>query len=110
MSSDVFDEARRSRTTVANSVADFPAICSSVVVILSPVRSRWRWTNAAEQIRVNCICPAIVETELVEQFISKTPDPEAARKQRVALHPIGRFGTPEDIAPMAVYLASDESA
>jgi NAD(P)-dependent dehydrogenase (short-subunit alcohol dehydrogenase family) len=66
--------------------------------------------HAAEQIRVNCICPAIVETELVEQFISKAPDPEAARKQRVALHPIGRFGKPEDIAPMAVYLASDESA
>jgi NAD(P)-dependent dehydrogenase (short-subunit alcohol dehydrogenase family) len=66
--------------------------------------------HAAEQIRVNCICPAIVEAELVEQFISKAPDPEAARKQRVALHPIGRFGKPEDIAPMTVYLASDESA
>ena len=47
---------------------------------------------------------------MVEQFISKTPDPEAARKQRVALHPIGRFGKPEDIAPMAVYLASDGAA
>jgi NAD(P)-dependent dehydrogenase (short-subunit alcohol dehydrogenase family) len=66
--------------------------------------------HAAEQIRVNCICPAIVETELVEKFISQAPDPEAARKQRQALHPIGRFGKPEDIAPMAVYLASDESA
>ena len=66
--------------------------------------------HAAEQIRANCICPAIVETELVEQFISEAPDPEAARKQRVAPHPIGRFGKPEDIAPMAVYLASEESA
>ncbi len=65
--------------------------------------------HAAEQIRVNCICPGIVETELVEKFISQAPDPEAVRKQRVALHPIGRFGQPEDIAPMAVYLASDES-
>lgn len=66
--------------------------------------------HAAEQIRVNCICPAIVETELVEKFISQAPDPEAVRKQRVALHPIGRFGKPEDIAPMAVYLGSDESS
>jgi len=66
--------------------------------------------HAAEQIRVNCICPAIVETELVAKFIAQAPDPEAARKQRLALHPLGRFGQPEDIAPMAVYLASDESA
>lgn len=65
--------------------------------------------HAAEQIRVNCICPAIVETELVEKFISQAPDPGVARKQRQALHPMGRFGQPEDIAPMAVYLASDES-
>jgi NAD(P)-dependent dehydrogenase (short-subunit alcohol dehydrogenase family) len=66
--------------------------------------------HAAEQIRVNAICPGIVETELVAQFITSAPDPEAARKQRVALHPLGRFGKPEDIAYMAVYLASDESA
>lgn len=66
--------------------------------------------HAPEQIRVNCICPGIVETELVERFISQAPDPEAARKQRIALHPLGRFGKPEDIAPLAIYLAGDESA
>jgi NAD(P)-dependent dehydrogenase (short-subunit alcohol dehydrogenase family) len=65
---------------------------------------------AAEQIRVNCICPAIVATELVEGFISEAPDPETVRRQRIGLHPLGRFGQPEDIAPMAVYLASDESS
>lgn len=66
--------------------------------------------HAGEQIRINCICPAVVETELVAKFITQAPDPEAARQARIALHPIGRFGKPEDIAPMAVYLASDESA
>jgi NAD(P)-dependent dehydrogenase (short-subunit alcohol dehydrogenase family) len=66
--------------------------------------------HAAENIRVNCICPGIVETELVSEFITKAPDPEAARKQRVGLHPLGRFGNPEEIAYLAVYLASDESA
>lgn len=65
---------------------------------------------AHEQIRVNCICPGIVDTELVAQFINNAPDPEAMRKQRIALHPMGRFGQPEDIAHAAVYLASDESA
>jgi NAD(P)-dependent dehydrogenase (short-subunit alcohol dehydrogenase family) len=63
-----------------------------------------------DKIRVNCICPGIVETEMVAGFINNTPDPEAARRQRVELHPIGRFGKPQDIANCAVYLASDESS
>jgi NAD(P)-dependent dehydrogenase (short-subunit alcohol dehydrogenase family) len=66
--------------------------------------------HAHEQIRVNCIAPGIVDTELVAKFVNNAPDPEAMRKQRVALHPLGRFGQPEDIAHAAVYLASDESA
>src|SRR5258708_5187515 len=61
--------------------------------------------HAAENIRVNCICPGIVETEMVEKFNTD----EAARRQRVALHPMGCFGQPEDIASAAVFLASDES-
>jgi NAD(P)-dependent dehydrogenase (short-subunit alcohol dehydrogenase family) len=61
--------------------------------------------HAAENIRVNCICPGIVETEMVAKFSTD----ENARKQRVALHPMGRFGQPEDVASAAVFLASDES-
>jgi NAD(P)-dependent dehydrogenase (short-subunit alcohol dehydrogenase family) len=63
-----------------------------------------------DKIRVNCICPGIVATEMVAGFINNAPNPEAARKQRLDLHPIGRFGTPQDIGNCAVYLASDESS
>lgn len=66
--------------------------------------------HAAEKIRVNAICPGFVETELTDAVINRAPDPDAALKQRIAVHPMGRVGQPEDIAGLAVYLASDESS
>ena len=66
--------------------------------------------HAQDNIRVNCVCPAIVETEMALLSLSKARDPEAARRQRIAELPLGRFGKPEDIALMALYLASDESS
>jgi NAD(P)-dependent dehydrogenase (short-subunit alcohol dehydrogenase family) len=66
--------------------------------------------HAAEGIRVNCICPAIVETELVRQVLEATPDPEATRRSRIAQIPLGRLGQPEDVAQLALFLASDESS
>ncbi len=66
--------------------------------------------HAHEKIRVNCICPSIVETDLVKGLFTKAADPEALRRARVAQIPLGRMGQPEDAAQMAVYLASDESS
>ena len=61
---------------------------------------------ARHGIRVNGIVPGTIETTLTRRL---TEDPEA-RARLVALHPIGRIGTPEDMAGIAVFLASDESA
>jgi len=61
-------------------------------------------------IRCNAICPGWIETEMVEDYIAHLPDPAAARANIEGLHPIGRTGSPADIASLAVWLASDESA
>lgn len=66
--------------------------------------------HGPENIRVNAICPSFIETELTAKAINNTPDPAAARRERVAAHPIGRLGNPEDVAGLAVYLAGDESS
>lgn len=66
--------------------------------------------HAAEGIRVNCVCPSIVDTELVQGLFATQPDPEAARRARAQAIPLGRFGQPVDVAQLAVFLASDESA
>jgi NAD(P)-dependent dehydrogenase (short-subunit alcohol dehydrogenase family) len=66
--------------------------------------------HAHEGVRVNCICPSIVETELVRGLFDASPEKEAAKRARVATIPLGRMGQPEDVAEMAVYLASKESS
>ena len=57
-------------------------------------------------IRTNAICPGPVETPLLMDWLVKD---DAAKKLRLARNPTGRFGKPEEIVHMAVYLASDES-
>jgi 2-keto-3-deoxy-L-fuconate dehydrogenase len=63
----------------------------------------------AKGIRCNCICPGTVDTPSLQDRINAFPDPVEARKMFVARQPMGRLATAEEIAPIAVYLASDES-
>src|SRR5215204_1410667 len=61
---------------------------------------------APQGIRTNAICPGPVETPLLMDWLVKD---EAAKQLRLARNPTGRFGKPEEIVHMAIYLASDES-
>ena len=60
-------------------------------------------------IRCNAICPGTVQSPSLDDRIAAFDDPVQARKDFIARQPLGRLGTAEEIAAMAVYLASDES-
>jgi NAD(P)-dependent dehydrogenase (short-subunit alcohol dehydrogenase family) len=66
--------------------------------------------HAAHQVRINCVCPARVETPFVQARIREYPDPAEAYRQMSASQPLGRMARPEEIAAAIVYLASDEAA
>lgn len=65
-----------------------------------------------QQVRVNCICPGTVDSPFVEGYLEKyhKHEKEKVRQELNLRQPIGRLGRPEEIANMALYLASEEAA
>ena len=65
---------------------------------------------ADRNIRVNAICPGVIDTGMNQRNLERADDEETVRERWMAVTPLGRMGTPEEIARTVLYLASDQSS
>jgi NAD(P)-dependent dehydrogenase (short-subunit alcohol dehydrogenase family) len=66
--------------------------------------------HGPEGIRVNCICPGDTDTPLLHQEAQELSEPEESFLEDAASRPLGRVGSPEEIAQAALFLASGASS
>lgn len=87
---------------------DSPVYCSSkgAAVMLAKALAL---DYAEDDIRVNALCPGIIDTPMLQRFADAMPQPEAAWQEMEEAQPIGRLGTPEECAEAALWLVSDEA-
>ncbi len=88
---------------------DRTAYCASkgaVIALTRQVAIQYAGTG----VRVNSVCPGTVDSPWVGRLLAPAADPESARADLTARQPMGRLGTPREVAAAALYLASDEAA
>lgn len=90
-------------------IPDRAAYCAAKGGILALTRAA-AVDHVSEGIRINCIAPGTVDTPWIDRITAGYDDPAEARVRMEARQPHGRLVSPEEIAAMAAYLASDESA
>jgi len=108
---------KRSRGSIINvasiggvlGLRDRAAYCTTKFAVVGLTKSMVL-DHAAAKVRVNCVCPARVETPFVKAPLKEYPDPEKAYREMSATQPIGRMARPEEIAAAILYLASDDAA
>lgn len=86
-----------------------PAYCASKAGLHGLTRAV-AVDHGPDGVRCNAVAPGWIDTPLNEDFIDSMPDPAAFRDQIGSIHPIRRTGTPEEVARLICWLASDEAA
>lgn len=66
--------------------------------------------HGRDGIRVNAICPGYIRTPLMEQWLAALENPDETMRQVMSYHPLGRIGTPRDIAQACLFLVSDAAS
>jgi NAD(P)-dependent dehydrogenase (short-subunit alcohol dehydrogenase family) len=84
----------------------YSAYCASKGAVLSFTRAL-ALEYAQSNIRINALCPGPIDTPMLQMEFDVDPDPAKARELGIATMPIGRLGKPEEIAQVALFLASD---
>ncbi len=88
---------------------DRAAYCASkgaVIALTKQIAVEW----ATKGIRCNCVCPGTVDSPWVARLLAASADADGLRAQLVARQPLGRLGTPDEVAAAIVYLASADAA
>jgi len=90
-------------------VRDRVAYCATKFAVVGLTKAM-ALDHAADNVRINCICPGRVETPFVQARIREYPDPAKAFREMSESQPLGRMAKPDEIAAAALYLASDEAS
>ena len=83
--------------------ADAYSASKAALIILTKC---WALQYAKDRIRVNCICPGVVDTDMTKPFLKTEKDREFMDNE----HPIGRIGKPDEVAKAVLYFASEDSS
>jgi NAD(P)-dependent dehydrogenase (short-subunit alcohol dehydrogenase family) len=86
-----------------------PAYCSTKAGIIMLTRCLAK-DGAGSGIRVNGVCPGYIDTPIMEKVLRSTGDPARGRQDIVDKMPLGRMGSPQDVAAGILFLASAEAA
>jgi len=83
--------------------ADAYSASKAALIVLTKC---WALEYSKDKIRVNCICPGVVDTDMTKPFLKTQKDKEFMNNE----HPIGRIGQPDEVAKAVMYFASDDAS